>query len=44
MPHTPAGTGQAFIQNLRRSRDELGVEVDYRHLLPAAFTDLARAI
>jgi transposase, IS6 family len=37
-------TGHAFVQNLRRSHDELGVEADPRHRLPVAFTELAHAI
>jgi transposase, IS6 family len=37
-------TGHAFVQNLRRGHYELGVDVDPRHRLPAAFTELARAI
>ena len=36
--------GHAFVQNLRRGHDELGVDVDPRHRLPAAFAELARAI
>jgi transposase, IS6 family len=34
----------AFVQNLRRGHYELGIDVDSRHRLPAAFTELARAI
>lgn len=37
-------TGHAFVQNLRRGHYELGLEVDPRHRLPAAFTELALAI
>jgi transposase-like protein len=33
--------GHAFVQNLRRGHYELGVEVDPRHRLAAAFTELA---
>jgi transposase-like protein len=36
--------GHAFVQNLRRGHYELGVDIDRRHRLPAAFTKLARAI
>jgi IS6 family transposase len=36
--------GHAFVQNLRRDHYELGVDIDRRHRLPAAFTKLARAI
>jgi transposase, IS6 family len=36
--------GHAFVQNLRRGHHELGIDVDSRHRLPAAFTELARAI
>lgn len=34
----------AFVQNLRRGHCELGVDVDPRHRLPTAFTELARTI
>jgi IS6 family transposase len=37
-------TGHAFVQNLRRGYYELGLDIDRRHRLPAAFTELARAI
>jgi hypothetical protein len=37
-------TGHAFVQNLRRGHYELAVDIDQRHGLPAAFTELARAI
>jgi IS6 family transposase len=37
-------TGHAFVQNLRRGHDELGLDGDPRHRLPAVFTELARAI
>lgn len=30
--------GHAFVQNLRRGHYELGVDIDQRHRLPAAFT------
>jgi IS6 family transposase len=33
--------GHAFAQNLRRGHYELGLDVDPRHRLPAAFTELA---
>lgn len=36
--------GHAFVQNLRRCHDELGVDVDPRLRLSAAFTELADAI
>lgn len=36
--------GHAFVQNLRRGHYELGLDIDRRHRLPAAFTELARAI
>ncbi len=36
--------GHAFVQNLRRGHYELGVDTDPRHLLAAAFTELALAI
>jgi transposase, IS6 family len=36
--------GHAFVQNLRRSHDELGVDAEPRHRLSAAFTQLALAI
>jgi IS6 family transposase len=36
--------GHAFVQNLRRSHYELGLDVDLRHRLPAAFTELALTI
>ena len=38
------GTGHAFIQNLRRGRYELGLDVDPRHRLLAAFAELVLAI
>ena len=38
------GAGHAFVQNLRRGHYELGVNVDPRHRLAAAFTELALAI
>jgi transposase-like protein len=37
-------TGHAFVQNLRRGHYELGIDTDPRHLLAAAFTELALAI
>jgi transposase, IS6 family len=37
-------SGHAFVQNLRRGHYELGMDTDQRHRLPAAFTELARAI
>ncbi len=37
-------TGHAFVQNLRRGHYELGADVDPRHRIPAAFTELAHAI
>ena len=37
-------TGHAFVQNLRRGHYELGVDANPRNPLPAAFTELARAI
>lgn len=36
--------GHAFVQNLRRGHYELGMDIDPRHRLPAAFTELVRAI
>ncbi|MCA1671194.1 MAG: IS6 family transposase [Actinobacteria bacterium] len=36
--------GHAFVQNLRRGHYELGVDVHPQDRLPAAFTELARAI
>ena len=36
--------GHAFIQNLRRGHYELGMDVDLRHQLSAAFAELAPAI
>jgi IS6 family transposase len=37
-------TGHAFVQNLRRGHYELGVDVDPRHRIPAAFAELTHAI
>jgi len=37
-------TGHAFVQNLRRGHYELGLDIDPRHRLPAAFTELTLAI
>jgi IS6 family transposase len=37
-------TGHAFVQNIRRGHYDLGVDTDPRNRLPAAFTELARAI
>jgi transposase-like protein len=36
--------GHAFVQNLRRGHYELGIDLDPRHRLPAAFAELALAI
>ncbi len=36
--------GHAFIQNLYRGHYELGIDVDPRHRIPQAFTELTRAI
>jgi transposase-like protein len=36
--------GHAFVQNLRRGHYELGIDIDPRHRLPAAFAELALAI
>jgi transposase, IS6 family len=36
--------GHAFIQNVRRGHYELGLDIDPRHRLPAAFAELALAI
>ncbi|MBV9163887.1 MAG: IS6 family transposase [Pseudonocardiales bacterium] len=36
--------GHAFIQNLHRGHYELGLDIDPRHRIPEAFTELARAI
>ena len=36
--------GHAFVQNLRRGHYELGIELDPRHRLPAAFAELAHAL
>jgi hypothetical protein len=36
--------GHAFVQNLRRGHYELGLDIDPKHWLPAAFTELARAL
>ncbi len=36
--------GHAFVQNLRRGHYELGVDVDSRHRIFAAFVELAHAI
>lgn len=36
--------GHAFVQNHRRSRYELGFDVDPRHRLPTVFAELALAI
>jgi hypothetical protein len=36
--------GYAFVQNLRRGYYELGLDVDPKHRLVAAFTELALAI
>jgi hypothetical protein len=37
-------TEHAFIQNIRRGHYELGVDIDPRHRLPAAFAELTLAI
>ena len=37
-------TGHAFVQNLRRGHYELGVDVDPRQRIPAAFAELLHAI
>ena len=37
-------SGHAFVQNIRRGHYELGLDVDPRHRLPAALTELALAI
>jgi transposase-like protein len=36
--------GHAFMQNLRRGHDELGVEAGKHRRVATAFTELARAI
>jgi transposase-like protein len=36
--------GHAFVRNLRRGHYELGLDVDPRHRLPIAFTELALTI
>jgi transposase, IS6 family len=36
--------GHAFVQNLRRGHYEHGIELDPRHRLLAAFTELAHAL
>jgi transposase-like protein len=36
--------GHAFVQNLRRGHYELGLDVDPRHRLAAAFVELTLAI
>jgi IS6 family transposase len=33
--------GHAFVQNLRRGHDELAVDLNPNHRIPAAFTELA---
>ena len=38
------GTGDAFVQNLRRGHYELAVDLDPSHRIPAAFAELALAI
>jgi transposase, IS6 family len=37
-------TEHAFVQNLRRGHYELGVDVDPRHRIHAAFAELTPAI
>lgn len=34
-------TGHVFVQNLRHGHYELGLDIDRRHRLPTAFTELA---
>ena len=36
--------GHAFVQNLRRCHYELATDIDPRHLIPHAFTELTLAI
>ncbi len=38
------GSGHAFVRSIRRGHDELGVEVDPRSRVSAAFTGLALAV
>ena len=37
-------TGHTFVQNLRRGHDELAVDLDLNHRIPATFTELTLAI
>jgi IS6 family transposase len=37
-------SGHAFVQNLRRGHYELALDIDPNHRIPAAFTELARAL
>lgn len=37
-------SGHAFVQNIRRGHDELGVDADPRNRLTAAFTELTPAL
>jgi hypothetical protein len=37
-------SGHAFVQNIRRGHDELSVQLDPQHRLPAALAELALAI
>jgi IS6 family transposase len=36
--------GHAFVQNLHRGHYELATDIDPRHRIPQAFTELARGI
>jgi transposase-like protein len=36
--------GHAFVQNLRRGHDELGLDANLRNRLPEAFAELALAL
>ena len=36
--------GHAFVQNLHRGHYELGLDVDPRHRIPQAFTELILAV
>ncbi len=37
-------SGHAFVQNISRGHDELGVDADPHLLMSAAFTELALAV
>jgi transposase, IS6 family len=37
-------TGHAFVQNFHRGHYELGTDVNRRHRIPHAYTELAAAI